>query len=75
MFGLRYMGTLYGIVFLNHQLGSFAGVWLGGYLFDRTGSYDLVWWATVVIAAITAFIHIFIDERPVARLRLSQAAA
>ena len=75
MFGLRYMGTLYGIVFLNHQLGSFAGVWLGGYLFDRTGSYDVVWWATVAIAAVTALIHIFIDERPVARLRLRQAAA
>jgi len=73
MFGLRYMGTLYGIVFLNHQLGSFAGVWLGGYLFDRTGSYDWVWWATAVIAAVTAIIHIFIDERPVSRLRLSQS--
>ncbi len=75
MFGLKYMGTLYGIVFLNHQLGSFAGVWLGGYLFDRTGSYDVVWWATVAIAAITALIHIFIDERPVARLRFKQATA
>jgi MFS family permease len=73
MFGLRYMGTLYGIVFLNHQLGSFAGVWLGGYLFDSTGSYDLVWWATAIIAAITALIHVFIDERPVARLRLNRA--
>ncbi len=75
MFGLRYMGTLYGIVFLNHQLGSFTGVWLGGYLFDTTGSYNLVWWATVVIATITAIIHIFIDERPVARLRLGQVKA
>ncbi|MCP5008561.1 MAG: MFS transporter [Aestuariibacter sp.] len=73
MFGLRHMGTLYGIVFLNHQLGSFAGVWLGGYLFDTTGSYDVVWWATAIIAAITAFIHIFIDERPVARLRRIQS--
>ncbi|MCP3688146.1 MAG: MFS transporter [Gammaproteobacteria bacterium] len=72
MFGLKHMGTLYGIVFLNHQLGSFAGVWLGGYLFDTTGSYNIVWWATVVIASITAVIHIFIDERPVARLRLGQ---
>lgn len=75
MFGLRYMGTLYGIVFLNHQLGSFAGVWLGGYLFDQTGSYNWVWWATAVIAAITAIIHIFIDERPVARLRLNRGIA
>lgn len=69
MFGIRYMGTLYGIVFLNHQLGSFAGVWLGGYFYDLAGSYDLVWWAATIIAAITAMIHIFIDERPVARLR------
>lgn len=72
MFGLRYMGTLYGFVFLNHQLGSFTGVWLGGYLFDTTGSYGVVWWATAVIAAITALIHVFIDERPVARLRSSE---
>jgi predicted MFS family arabinose efflux permease len=73
MFGLRYMGTLYGIVFLCHQLGSFTGVWLGGYLYDTTGSYDVVWWATAIIAAITAVIHIFIDERPVARMRLNPA--
>ncbi len=75
MFGLKHMGTLYGIVFLNHQLGSFTGVWLGGYLFDTTGSYNVVWWATVVIASVTAFIHVFIDERPVARLRLGRVEA
>ena len=75
MFGLRYMGTLYGIVFLNHQLGSFTGVWLGGYLFDSTGSYNIVWWSTAIIAAITAFIHAFIDERPIARLRQYRAMA
>lgn len=69
MFGVRYMGTLYGIVFLNHQLGSFAGVWLGGYFYDKTGSYDIVWWAATVIAAVTSLIHVFIDERPVTRLR------
>ncbi len=73
MFGLRYMGTLYGIVFLSHQIGSFSGVWLGGYLFDTTGSYNVVWWATAVIATITAIIHVVIDERPVARMRLRQA--
>ncbi len=69
MFGLKYMGTLYGIVFLNHQIGSFTGVWLGGYLFDTTGSYNQVWWWAAIIAAITAIIHVFIDERPVDRLR------
>jgi len=72
MFGLRYMGTLYGIVFLNHQIGSFAGVWIGGYLYDTTGSYDQLWWAAAIIAAITALIHIFINENPVARLSAAQ---
>ena len=74
MFGLKYMGTLYGIVFLNHQIGSFFGVWLGGYFYDRTGSYDIIWWAAVVIAAITALIHIPIDERPVMRIRNADKA-
>lgn len=69
MFGLKYMGTLYGIVFLNHQLGSFLGVWIGGYMYDQTGSYHGIWWSAAAIALVTAVIHIFIDERPVARLR------
>lgn len=74
MFGLRYMGMLYGFVFLSHQLGSFTGVWLGGYLYDSTGSYDVVWWSACIIALITAFIHLLIDERPVVRLRTAMAA-
>ena len=69
MFGLKHMGTLYGIVFLNHQLGSFLGVWLGGYLYDSTGNYNIVWWSAAAIALVTAAIHIVIDERPVRRLR------
>ena len=75
MFGLKYMGTLFGIVFLNHQLGSFVGVWLGGYLFDETGSYDIVWWSADVIALVTDILNIFIDERPVSRIRMAAAAA
>jgi predicted MFS family arabinose efflux permease len=47
LYGLRYMGTLYGIVFLSHQLGAFVGVWLGGRLYDAYGSYDAVWWIGV----------------------------
>jgi len=74
MFGLKHMGTLYGIVFLNHQIGSFFGVWMGGYLFDKTGSYDVVWWLAAGIALVTAVIHIFIDERPVARVRAAIGA-
>jgi predicted MFS family arabinose efflux permease len=74
MFGLKYMGMLYGIVFLSHQLGSFSGVWLGGYLYDATGSYYVVWWMAAGIALLTAVIHVLIDERPVARVRAMLAS-
>jgi MFS family permease len=68
LYGLRYMGTLYGIVFLSHQLGSFVGVWLGGRLYDAYGSYDAVWWIGVGIGAFSALVHLPIREvtRPLA---------
>ncbi|HWL70569.1 MAG TPA: MFS transporter [Geminicoccus sp.] len=62
LYGLRYMGTLYGIVFLSHQLGSFMGVWLGGRLYDAYGSYDTVWWVGVGVGAFSALIHLPIRE-------------
>lgn len=68
IFGLRYMATLFGVVFFSHQLGSFSGVWLGGYLYDTRGSYDAVWWAGVVLGLLAAVIHLPINERPLARL-------
>lgn len=68
IFGVRYMATLFGFVFLSHQLGSFLGVWLGGYLHDKTGSYDPVWWAGVALGLLAALIHLPIDERPLARV-------
>jgi predicted MFS family arabinose efflux permease len=68
IFGTRHMGTLFGIVFLSHQLGSFLGVWLGGYLYDTTGSYAPVWWTAVVLGVVAAVLHWPIDDRPVARL-------
>lgn len=71
VFGVRYMATLFGIVFLSHQVGSFLGVWLGGYLHDRTGTYDAVWWAGVVLGLLAALIHLPINERPLPRLRPS----
>ena len=71
VFGLRYMATLFGIVFLSHQLGSFLGVWLGGYLYDRTGTYDAIWWAGVILGLAAAVIHLPINERPLARLQES----
>ena len=70
VFGTRYMATLFGIVFLSHQLGSFVGVWLGGWLHDRTGSYDIVWWIGAALGVVAGLVHLPIDERPLARLRL-----
>lgn len=52
MFGTRYMATLYGVVFLGHQLGSFTGVWLGGWIYERTGNYDAVWWAGIALSLV-----------------------
>ncbi|MGJ8606327.1 MAG: MFS transporter, partial [Marivita sp.] len=62
LFGLRYMGTLYGIVFFSHQLGSFLGVWLGGWLYDIYGSYTAVWWVGVGVGAFSAIVHLPIRE-------------
>ncbi len=62
-FGPRYMGMLYGMAFLSHQIGSFVGVWLGGYVYDLTGAYDLVWYLGVVLGLASAAIHIPINER------------
>ncbi|MGR3453920.1 MFS transporter [Pseudooceanicola sp.] len=62
IYGLRYMGTLYGIVFLSHQIGGFFGVWLGGYMYDATGGYTLVWWIGVGVGAFSALIHLPIRE-------------
>ena len=65
MFGTRYLGMLGGVVFLSHQIGSFLGVWLGGYLYDRFGSYDAVWWLGVALGIFAAIVHWPIRERPV----------
>jgi len=63
IYGLRYMGTLYGIVFFSHQLGSFMGVWLGGKLYDLHGDYTLVWWIGVGVGAFSAIVHLPVRER------------
>jgi predicted MFS family arabinose efflux permease len=62
-FGPRYMGMLYGVAFLSHQIGSFVGVWLGGYVYDQTGSYSLVWYLGIALGLASAAIHIPINER------------
>ncbi len=63
IYGVRYMGTLYGIVFFSHQLGSFAGVWLGGKMYDVYGDYTLVWWVGVGVGAFSALIHLPVNEK------------
>jgi MFS family permease len=74
VFGVRYMATLFGIVFLSHQLGSFLGVWLGGYLYDAIGSYDPVWWAGIALGLLAALIHLPINENPLIRKAAPAAA-
>ena len=68
IFGMQYISTLFGIVFLSHQAGAFLGVWLGGYLFDLLGSYDPVWYIAIGLAVVAALLHLPIDEKPLARL-------
>lgn len=64
IYGVRYMGTLYGIIFFSHQLGSFLGIWLGGRMYDAFGNYTLVWWVGIGVGAFSAIVHLPIKERP-----------
>ena len=68
MFGTRWMAMLFGIAFFSHQVGGFLGIYLGGALFERTGSYDIVWWLGVLFGVLSAVINLPIVEKPVARL-------
>ncbi len=68
VFGTRYMATLYGIVFMSHQIGSFIGVWLGGHLYDTTGSYQIAWWVAIMFGVIAAVLHWPIKDAPLDRL-------
>lgn len=73
MFGTRHLGLLGGIVFFSHQIGSFLGVWMGGYLYDVYGTYDPVWWFGVALGLFAAAVHWPIRERPVERPALTPA--
>jgi MFS family permease len=73
IYGLKFMGTLYGIVFLSHQIGSFVGVWLGGLFYDIYGSYDLVWWVGIGVGAFSAIIHLPVKEIPLVDRKLITA--
>ena len=67
IFGTKYIGLLYGIVFLSHQLGAFAGAYLGGYYYDLYGSYDYAWYIAIALSIFATLVHLPIDEKPIIR--------
>ncbi len=73
VFGVRYLSTLYGFVFMSHQVGAFLGAWGGGYAYDVLGSYDTIWIGSVALAVFAAVIHIPIDDKPLARVAEAKA--
>lgn len=73
IFGVRYLSMLGGFVFLSHQVGSFLGVWLGGRLYDATGSYDLVWWIAVALGVFAALVNLPVRETAIVRPALAAA--
>ena len=71
IYGVRYMGTLYGIIFLSHQIGSFVGIWLGGRMYDAYGDYTAVWWIGVAVGAFSAIVHLPVREKPMAGVAIA----
>jgi predicted MFS family arabinose efflux permease len=67
IFGVSHLSMLSGFVFFSHQIGSFIGVWLGGYLYDRTGSYDLVWYISIALGLLAALVNLPIKEASIVR--------
>jgi MFS family permease len=74
LFGTQWLATLSGVAFFSHQVGGFLGVWLGGLVFDRTGSYDAVWWLAILFGVLSALINIPIVEKPVPRVAAALTA-
>ena len=75
IFGVAHLSMLSGFVFFSHQIGSFLGAWMGGVLFDRTGSYDVVWWISIGLGVVAMLLNLPIDQRPVARLEPVRSTA
>ena len=67
IFGPRYLSTLSGCAFMFHQVGSFLGVWIGGRIFDTTGSYTLMWWIIIAAGVVAALLTLPVDERQIPR--------
>lgn len=75
IFGVAHLSMLGGFVFFSHQIGSFLGVWLGGYLYDRTGSYDIVWYIAIALGVFAAIVNLPVREAPIARAPRTAGAA
>ena len=73
IFGTRFIGTLVGITFFSHQIGSFLGIWLGGIVYDAMGNYDAIFWGGVVLGLAATALHIPIDDRPLRRPATAEA--
>ncbi|HTH77396.1 MAG TPA: MFS transporter, partial [Ramlibacter sp.] len=67
IFGVAHLSMLGGFVFLSHQVGSFMGAWLGGYLYDKTGSYDIVWYIAIALGLFAAIVNLPVREAPISR--------
>ena len=74
IFGIQHLSMLGGFIFFSHQIGSFLGVWLGGYLYDRTGSYDIVWYIAIALGVFAALVNLPVRESPIARAAVPQGA-
>ena len=74
IFGVAHLSMLSGFVFFSHQIGSFLGVWLGGLLYDRTGSYDIVWYLSIALGVLAALVNLPVRETPIARAPVPQGA-
>jgi predicted MFS family arabinose efflux permease len=73
IFGIQHMSMLGGFVFFSHQIGSFMGVWLGGYLYDKTGSYDIVWYIAIALGVFAALVNMPVKEASIVRGGLKAA--
>lgn len=67
IFGVQHLSMLGGFVFFSHQIGSFLGVWLGGYLYDATGSYDIVWYIAIGLGIVAGLVNLPVKEQPIKR--------
>jgi predicted MFS family arabinose efflux permease len=74
IFGIQHLSMLSGFIFFSHQIGSFMGVWLGGYLYDRTGSYDIVWYLSIALGIFAGLVNLPVRETPIVRTPASAGA-